>query len=133
MASTCVSTGFGWRPRRMTAVPASLLLDLYQLTMGQAYFHLRMKETAVFELFVRRLPATRRFLLLAGIAQAMEYLEQLQFKADELEFLAGPGPFSPPFLDHLASLRFTGSVHAMQEGTPFFAGRTSLGITARLP
>ena len=109
---------------------ASLLLDLYQLTMGQAYFHLGMKETAVFELFVRRLPATRRFLLLAGIAQAMEYLEALQFKADELEFLAGLGTFSPAFLDHLASLRFTGSVHAMQEGTPFFADEPILRITA---
>jgi nicotinate phosphoribosyltransferase len=114
----------------MTAVHASLLLDLYQLTMGQAYFHLGMKETAVFELFVRRLPATRRFLLLAGIAQAMEYLEELQFKADELEFLAGLGTFSPAFLDHLASVRFTGSVHAMQEGTPFFADEPILRITA---
>jgi nicotinate phosphoribosyltransferase len=114
----------------MTAVHATLLLDLYQLTMGQAYFYLGMKETAVFELFVRRLPATRRFLLLAGIAQAMEYLEELQFKADELEFLAGLGTFSPAFLDHLASLRFTGSVHAMQEGTPFFADEPILRITA---
>ena len=114
----------------MTSLRASLLLDLYQLTMGQAYFHLGMKATAVFELFVRRLPATRRFLLLAGIAQAMEYLEQLQFKADELEFLAGLGTFSPAFLDHLASLRFTGSVHAMQEGTPFFADEPILRITA---
>jgi nicotinate phosphoribosyltransferase len=114
----------------MTSARASLLLDLYQLTMGQAYFHLGMKETAVFELFVRRLPTTRRFLLVAGIAQAMEYLEELHFKSEELEFLASLGTFSPAFLDHLASLRFTGSVHAMAEGTPFFADEPILRITA---
>lgn len=98
--------------------------------MGQAYFHLDMRETAVFELFVRRLPMARRFLVVAGIAQAIEYLEELHFKAEELEFLASLGTFSCAFLDHLASLRFTGSMHAMPEGTPFFADEPILRITA---
>lgn len=114
----------------MTSARACLLLDLYQLTMGQAYFYQGMKEVAVFELFVRRLPTTRRFLLVAGIAQAMEYLEGLHFKPEELEFLASLGTFSSAFLDHLGSLRFTGSVHAMREGTPFFAEEPILRITA---
>jgi nicotinate phosphoribosyltransferase len=114
----------------MTSAHASLLIDLYQLTMGQAYFHLGMTQTAVFELFVRRLPPTRRFLVAAGLPQAVEYLEQLQFKPEELDFLAGLGTFSPAFLDHLAVLRFTGSLHAMPEGTPFFADEPILRITA---
>ncbi len=112
------------------SVPRALLTDLYQLTMGQAYFELGMDDTAVFELFVRRLPRTRRFLIAAGLAQAIEYLEELRFSAAELEYLASLGTFKPAFLDHLSELRFTGSLHAMREGTPFFADEPVLRITA---
>jgi nicotinate phosphoribosyltransferase len=108
----------------------ALLTDLYQLTMGQVYFELGMHDTAVFELFVRRLPRTRRFLIAAGLEQAVEYLEQLRFTAEELEYLAGLGIFKPAFLEHLSKLRFTGSLHAMPEGTPFFADEPVARITA---
>jgi nicotinate phosphoribosyltransferase len=114
----------------MHSARGALLTDLYQLTMGQAYFELGMRETAVFELFARRLPKTRRFLIAAGLAQAVEYLEQLRFAPEELEYLAGLGTFSAAFLDHLSKLRFTGSLHAMPEGTPFFADEPVLRITA---
>jgi nicotinate phosphoribosyltransferase len=109
---------------------SALLTDLYQLTMAHAYFELGMDETAVFELFVRRLPRTRRFLLAAGLEQAVEYLEGFRFGADELEYLSSLGSFSRPFLDCLAAIRFTGSVHAMPEGTPFFADEPILRVTA---
>jgi nicotinate phosphoribosyltransferase len=108
----------------------ALLTDFYQLTMAHAYFELGMDETAVFELFVRRLPGTRRFLLAAGLEQALEYLERLRFDPDEIEYLSSLGSFSPAFLDHLAEIRFTGSVHAMLEGTPFFADEPILRVTA---
>src|SRR5215467_13924714 len=102
----------------MTHRPNALLLDLYQLTMAHAYFELGMNETAVFEMFVRRLPATRGFLVAAGLEQAMEYLEELRFTPEDLEFLDRLGGFSKGFLDYLAELRFTGSVDAIPEGTP---------------
>jgi nicotinate phosphoribosyltransferase len=108
----------------------ALLTDLYQLTMGQVYFELGMRDTAVFELFVRRLPRTRRFLIAAGLEQAVEYLEQLRFTSGELEYLAGLGTFQLAFLEHLSKLRFTGSLHAMPEGTPFFGDEPVLRITA---
>ena len=57
-----------------------LLLDLYQLTMAQSYFALGMRELAVFELFVRSLPRSRGFLVAAGLAQSLEYLEGLRFE-----------------------------------------------------
>ena len=114
----------------MSGSHSALLTDLYQLTMAHAYFELGMNETAVFELFVRRLPRTRRFLLAAGLEQALAYLETLRFDAAELEYLSGLGAFSPAFLDHLAAMRFTGSVHAMPEGTPFFADEPILRVTA---
>jgi len=113
---------------RATRTP--LLLDLYQLTMAQAYFELGMNDTAVFELFVRELPSTRAFLIAAGLAQAIEYLEGLHFAPEELEFLSGLGMFSAKFLERLAALRFTGSVHAMPEGTPFFAQEPIVRVTA---
>ncbi len=113
---------------RLTA----LLTDLYQLTMAHAYFELGMHESAVFEMFVRRLPGTRWFLIAAGLEQAVEYLEQLQFTPEELEFLDGLGSFSMPFLEHLSRLRFTGSVDAMAEGTPFFADEPILRVSAPL-
>jgi nicotinate phosphoribosyltransferase len=116
----------------MTLRSTALLTDFYQLTMAHAYFELGMHETAVFELFARRLPTQRRFLLAAGLAQAVDYLQKLRFSAEELEFLAGLGSFSTPFLDYLAQLRFTGSVDAMAEGTPFFVDEPVLRITAPL-
>ena len=108
----------------------ALLTDFYQLTMGQAYFKLGMNDTATFELFVRRLPSSRGFLVAAGLGQAMEYLEHLRFSAEELEFLAGLETFDKPFLDELARLRFTGEVHAMAEGSAFYADEPILRITA---
>jgi len=107
-----------------------LLLDLYQLTMGQAYFQRDIRETAVFELFTRKLPPSRRFLIAAGLPQVVEYLETLHFGAAEIEYLASLGTFQSSFLDYLAGLRFTGALHAMPEGTAFFADEPVLRITA---
>jgi nicotinate phosphoribosyltransferase len=114
----------------MVSGSCGLLLDLYQLTMGQAYFQRQMHETAVFELFVRSLPPSRRFLVAAGLAQVVEYLERLRFEARELEYLASLGSFQPEFLDYLEKLRFTGSLHAMPEGTACFADEPILRVTA---
>ena len=82
----------------MNTAATALLTDLYQLTMAHAYYELGMHETAVFELFTRRLPPSRRFLVAAGLAQIVEYLERLHFTASELEFLASTGLFPTNFL-----------------------------------
>jgi nicotinate phosphoribosyltransferase len=115
---------------RMKPTAPALLTDLYQLTMAQAYFELGMNGSAVFELFVRRLPGMRRFLLAAGLEQALEYVEQLRFTAEELAFLSGVGLFRSDFLDYLGGVHFTGSIHALGEGTPFFAQEPILRVTA---
>ena len=111
----------------------ALLTDLYQLTMLQAYLQEGLQDTAVFELFVRRLPPLRNFLVAAGLEQALEFLEGLAFGEDELEWLQRQGGFSPQFIDGLQQFRFTGDVDAMPEGTLFFADEPVLRVTAPLP
>jgi nicotinate phosphoribosyltransferase len=110
-----------------------LLTDLYQLTMVQAYVEQDMMDTAVFELFVRRLPAQRGFLMAAGLEQVLDFLEQLQVSTAELGWLKQTGRFSRSCLDYLETLRFSGDVHAMQEGTVFFPNEPILRVTAPLP
>lgn len=114
----------------MNAAAGVLLTDLYQLTMLQAYHDSGMEETAVFEFFVRRLRPGRGFLLAAGLEQCLEYLEQMQFAPEDLEWLASTRRFSQDFLASLERLRFTGDVHAMPEGTVFFPNEPILRITA---
>ena len=117
----------------MTIAHSALLTDLYQLTMLQTYHAERMNETAVFELFVRRLPPERDFLLAAGLEQALAYLENLHFTAEERGWLASTGRFSPDFVAALADFRFTGAVQALPEGTIFFAAEPILRVIAPLP
>lgn len=112
---------------------SALLTDLYQLTMLQAYLEEGLDQPAVFELFVRRLPPQRRFLVAAGLEQALEFLEHLRFTADEIRWLEDQRKFSPQLLRRLAGLRFEGDVDAMREGTVFFANEPILRVTAPLP
>jgi nicotinate phosphoribosyltransferase len=110
----------------------ALLTDLYQLTMLQAHFDQGMNETAVFEFFVCRLPERRSFLVAAGLEQVLDFLENLHFGADELDWLAAHGRFHGRFLDSLAGLSFTGDVQAMAEGTIFFPDEPILRVVAPL-
>jgi nicotinate phosphoribosyltransferase len=117
----------------MSPVTSVLLTDLYQLTMLQAYYEHGLTGQAVFEFFVRRLPRGRGFLMAAGLEDALVFLEHLRFTDEELEWVRNCGRFSRDFADHLEKLRFTGDVHAMREGTVFFAGEPILRVTAPLP
>jgi nicotinate phosphoribosyltransferase len=110
-----------------------LLTDLYQLNMVQAYLENDLMAPATFEFFVRRLPARRAFLMAAGLEQVLEYLEQLRFSDDDLKWLAGTGRFGADLIAYLSTFRFTGDVHAMAEGTIFFADEPVLRVTAPLP
>ena len=81
----------------MNPASSPLLTDLYQLTMLHAYFTRGMRETAVFELFVRKLPPQRNFLLAAGLEQALDFLEGLRFDEEELEWVERCGMFPREF------------------------------------
>ncbi len=113
-----------------------LLTDLYQLTMAAGYFQAgKTGERATFEMFVRRLPANRNYLIAAGLAQAVEYLAGLRFSAEQIAWLRGLPQFSrvrPEFFDELGRLRFRGDLFAVPEGTPVFAGEPILTVRAPL-
>ena len=117
-------------------MPTGLLTDLYQLTMAAGYFEAgKTRERATFELFARRLPRNRNFILAAGLQQAVEYLLDLHFTAEEIDYLRRLPHFaktSSGFFDMLAGLRFTGDLFAVPEGTPLFAGEPFLTLRAPL-
>jgi nicotinate phosphoribosyltransferase len=117
-------------------VPSGLLTDLYQLTMAAGYFAAgKMEERATFELFLRRLPHNRNFVLAAGLAQAVEYLQDFRFTPEEVDYLRGLPQFSqtdPAFFEMLSRLRFKGDLFAVPEGTPMFAGEPFLIVRAPL-
>ncbi|HXL66020.1 MAG TPA: nicotinate phosphoribosyltransferase [Xanthobacteraceae bacterium] len=117
----------------VTERPSALLTDLYQLNMDQAYLEHGETATAVFEFFVRNLPARRGFLLAAGLEQTLDFLENLRFGADEIAWLKDTGRFGADLLDYLAGFRFSGDVDAMPEGTVFFANEPIVRVTAPMP
>jgi nicotinate phosphoribosyltransferase len=108
--------------------------DLYQLTMMAGYFTREMLPIrATFELFVRRLPRNRAFLVAAGLDQALDYLEALTFSGDDIDWLRHQPPFRRvplSFFDYLSAFRFSGDVWAMREGTPFFPMEPILRVSA---
>jgi nicotinate phosphoribosyltransferase len=117
----------------MNDANSPLLTDLYQLAMTQAYLDHDETKTAVFEFFVRKFPERRGFLVAAGLEQVLDFLEQVHFSAEEIDWLARSGRFSKGLLDQLAGFHFTGDVHAMPEGTVYFADEPILRVTAPLP
>ncbi|WNZ25594.1 nicotinate phosphoribosyltransferase [Leptolyngbya sp. NK1-12] len=114
----------------------SLLTDLYQLTMTACYVGEGVDQRrASFELFVRRLPDSFGYLVAMGLEQALDYLEQLRFSADQIAALQATGLFANAptrFWELLASARFSGDVWAVPEGTVVFAHEPLLRVEAPL-
>ena len=112
-----------------------LATDLYQLTMAAGYHAHQRNETASFELFIRKFPENRSLLVVAGLAQALEYLQALRFSEAEVSFLKSLPIFShvsEDFFTYLRNFRFSGDVRAMPEGTIAFPNEPILRVTAPL-
>jgi nicotinate phosphoribosyltransferase len=112
---------------------SGLLTDLYELTMAAGYLQTHFDARATFELFVRHLPPHRSYLVAAGLEQALDFLEHVDFNSEEIEFLRAHPAFRhirPEFFSYLSKFRFTGDVWAMPEGTLVFPGEPLLRITA---
>src|ERR1700737_2192973 len=111
----------------------ALLTDLYELNMVASYLRRRMNGTATFSLFVRRLPATRGFIVAAGIESCLDFLEQMRFEEEDLSYLRDGLGFTAADVESFRRFRFTGEVWAMPEGRIAFAGEPLLEVTAPLP
>ncbi|MFL6214178.1 MAG: nicotinate phosphoribosyltransferase [Blastocatellia bacterium] len=117
----------------MTERALALSTDLYELTMAAAYFDNRIETPAIFELFVRRLPPNRAYLITAGLEQAIDYLSAVRFTDDQIAYLREHPAFanvSSRFFDYLKSFRFSGDVWAMPEGTAAFGNEPLLRVSA---
>lgn len=108
----------------------ALFADLYELTMAQAYMAEKMNETAVFELFFRKRPANRSYIVVAGVSELLEVLERLRFTEEDLDYLRRSGRFSNEFLAELHRFRFTGDVYAMPEGAAVFPNEPLVQVVA---
>ncbi len=109
---------------------AALFTDLYELTMAATYLQCGMHEPATFSLFVRRLPPGRSFLVASGLEDVLAYLASFSFSRDAVRYLASLGIFDRELLRYLRTVRFTGDVYAVPEGTVLFADEPLLEVTA---
>jgi nicotinate phosphoribosyltransferase len=107
----------------------ALFTDLYELTMLQGYLETEHDPTATFSLFFRHLPADRGYVVAAGLAQAIRYVEALSFDDEALDYLAEIG-VSETCLEFLADFEFTGDVRALPEGTVVFPDEPLVEVTA---
>ncbi|MFZ5426956.1 MAG: nicotinate phosphoribosyltransferase [Thermodesulfobacteriota bacterium] len=119
-------------PEPVNPLRSALFTDLYELTMARAYHGADMDQEAVFELFFRHMPENRGFALAAGLEDVLSYLESWRFQESDLDHLSGLDLFPAAFLERLSSLRFTGDVRAVPEGTAVFPGEPIVQVTAPL-
>ena len=110
----------------------TMLCDFYELTMGHGYFEKGYKDRITyFDLFFRRCPDGGGFAIAAGLEQIIQYIQDLHFSAEDIEYLRNRKLFSDEFLDYLANFKFTGDIWAVPEGTPVFPQEPI--ITVRAP
>ncbi len=112
---------------------SGLLTDLYELTMAAGYLQTGLNGRATFELFIRHLPPHRNYLVAAGLEEAAEFLENVDFSTDEIDYLRKHpifGKIRADFFAYLGKFRFTGDVWAMPEGTLAFPGEPVMRVTA---
>ena len=108
----------------------ALLTDLYQLTMGQAYFREGRMGRATFSLFIRSYPPDRGYFVCAGLQDILDFLQTFSFDTAALDYLAAQQLFSEDFLLYLSKLKFTGDLWAIPEGRIFFADEPIVEISA---
>ncbi len=110
----------------------SMLMDLYELTMSNAYFLEGKKDQIVyFDMFFRKVPDGGGFAITAGLSQMIEYIKNLHFTEEDIEYLKSLNTFDDGFLDYLRTVKFTGDIWAIEEGMPVFPGEPL--VTVRAP
>ncbi len=108
----------------------TLLTDLYELTMMQGYYETQENETVVFDVFFRENPDKGGYSVMAGLEQVIEYIKNLNFSYDDVDYFRKLGIFSEDFLQYLSGFHFSGSIYAIPEGTVIFPKEPLLKVIA---
>ena len=103
-----------------TAQNLTLLTDLYELTMMQGYFKNPVQETVIFDAFYRSNPCGNGFAIAAGLDQVIDYIKNLHFAKEDVDYLRSLQIFDEDFLNYLENFHFTGDIYAIPEGTVVF-------------
>ena len=110
----------------------TMLCDFYELTMANGYFQTDMADqVCYFDVFFRTVPDGGGFAIAAGLEQVVDYIQNLRFDQEDIDFLRSKGCFQEGFLDYLKTFRFTGDIWAVPEGTPIFPGEPILTVRAK--
>ncbi len=104
----------------MSQYKLSLLTDFYELTMMQGYFENGNKQKAIFDVFYRKNPNNAAYAIFAGLEQVIDYVKNLKFDDEDIDYLRKTGVFKEPFLEYLRNFKFTGSIYAIPEGSVMF-------------
>ena len=109
----------------------TMLCDFYELTMGNGYFKNGYKDRITyFDVFFRSVPDGGGFAIAAGLEQVVDYIQNLHFSAEDIDYLRGRKIFDEEFLSYLADFHFTGDIYAVPEGTPIFPREPMLTVRA---
>ena len=108
----------------------TLLTDLYELTMMNGYFDMRRDERVVFDVFYRKNPSDGGYAIVAGLEQVIDYIKNLHFEKDDIEYLRELELFDEEFLKYLENFKFTGNIYAIKEGTVVFPMEPLLKVEA---
>ena len=114
----------------MRANNLTLLTDLYELTMMQGYFKNPTNQTVIFDMFYRTNPCGGAFAITAGLEQMIEYIENLHFTDEDIEYLRSLNTFDEDFLEYLSNFQFTGDIYAIPEGTVVFPREPLVKVVA---
>lgn len=122
-------TSIDWKEKRNL----TMLTDFYEMTMGNGYIlHGLEEDYAYFDMFFRRIPDDGGYAIVAGLAQMTEYLKNLRFDKEDIEYLRSKSIFSEKFLSYLSNFKFSCDVWAVREGTPVFPGEPIVKVRGPL-
>ncbi len=109
----------------------TLMTDLYELTMMQGYFKNNSRnEMVIFDAFYRNNPCEGGYAISAGLEQVIQYIRELRFEGEDIDYLASLGIFAPDFLEYLRTFRFSGDIYAIPEGTVMFPREPIIKVVA---